>query len=691
VSPASETFTLALQHHQAGDLAGAERLYLQTLQADPSHADAHCNLGTILAKQNRAEEAVARYRQALHRRPDHAEAHYNLGNALRKLGRLAEAVTSYREALRVTPERMSVHYNLGLALADLGQPAAAVAAFREAVRLQPDSPETYLHLARLLQWQGQAEEALACCDRFVQLKPDDSRGHNNLGLALASLGRLDEAMAALRTAVRLQPDYAEAYNSLGLTAEMQGRRDQAVEYYEQALRLQPDLREALNNVSNCYREEGMLDEAITCLRKSLGVRPDQAHVHSNLLLTLNYHPGHDPVAVLAEHLQWAERHAEPLSARSLPLEVDANPRRPLRVGYVSADFRDHAVASVIEPVLAAHDRDHFRIFCYSSVARPDAVTAGLQALADVWRSIRGLMDDAAAHLIRADAIDILVDVGGHTAGNRLLLFAQKPAPVQVTHFGYPNTTGMSAIDYRFSDPHADPPGATDRFYRERVIRLPERAWCYQPPRAPEVGELPALKSGHVTFGSFNNLAKVTAEALAVWSRILTALPTARLLLIHGGSSLGQRRVLDALARNGVPPERVTMLERMSKDRYLALYHSVDIGLDSFPYNGGVTTCDALWMGVPVICLAGKTCASRQGVSLLSNLGLPELAADTPDGYVAVATALATDLERLPHLRAGLRDRMRNSPLTDAPRFVRHLEDAYRRIWEDYCTWRRTGK
>jgi predicted O-linked N-acetylglucosamine transferase (SPINDLY family) len=682
----AEAFAVALRYHEAGDLQQAERIYRQILEADPAYAEAHCNLGAVLAARGRREEAVAAYQAALRLQPRYVAAHFNLGNALSRMGQYGDAAASYRAAVRLDPQLAGAHYNLGLALSGLGRLDEAIASLQEAVRIQPDLVEAHNHLGEALRRQGRIEEAEAAFRQVLGLQPGHVKGLNNLGLTLAARQRFEEAVAALQQALRIKPDYAMAHGNLGFVRSVQGKPDEALASFQQALRLKPDSADTLNNLGNLLREQGDLDGAIDCLRKAVALTPHWAAVHSNLLLTLNYHPGYDAAAVFAEHLRWGKQHAERHAALIRPYRVDATPDRRLRVGYVSADFRTHPVASFIEPVLASHDRERFEVFCYSNVGQPDAVTERMRAHTHGWRPITGLSDDQAADLVRADAIDLLVDLSGHTAGNRLLLFARKPAPVQFTCFGYPNTTGLSTVDYRITDADADPPGRTEAYATEELLRLPEMAWCYQPPdAAPDVGPPPAGNTGPVTFGSLNNLAKVTAEVIALWARVLQTVPDSRLLLLTNGGSRGEQRVYGAFARHGVGRERVQLAERTSRDGYFKLYQRIDVALDPAPYNGGVTTCDALWMGVPVVALAGNTYVARQGFCLLNKVGLPDLAVETPDAYVAVAAGLANDRPRLHTLRAGLRSRMGQSVVVDARRYTRSLEEAYRRAWAQWCT------
>ena len=340
-------------------------------------------------------------------------------------------------------------------------------------------------------------------------------------------------------------------------------------------------------------------------------------------------------------------------------------------------------------MLASHTHERFEIFCYSDVLAPDNVTERLQGYADRWHNIADMQDEEVAELVLKDGIDILVDLAGHTGNNRMLLFARKPAPVQVSWLGYPNTTGLSTMDYRFVDPYTDPHGLTDPFYTEKLLRLPESFLCYLPDEnSPDVGYLPETVSGHITFGSFNIFTKMTEEVLALWADILKNIPNARLLLKTKSFSDKQicAKVMKIFSQKGIYSERVELLGHQEHFlKHLSLYNRIDIGLDTFPYNGTTTTCEALWMGVPVITLAGNNHASRVGVSLLTNTGLEDLIAKTHDEYVDIAVNLAADTRRLQKLRRNLRPMMKNSPLTDAKRFTDNLENSYRHMWEMWCT------
>lgn len=684
-----EAFAQALQQLQAGNYQQAEYIYRQLLQAVPNYAEAYGNLGVLCVRQGRLDEAITHYITAIRLKPEYAAAHFNLGNAYTKRGMLAEAVGAFQAAVQREPANGGMHYNLGLSLARVGRLEEALASFRQTVRVDPTAADAYNHLGDTYRKLGRLDDAAAAFHQALRADPAHVKAYNNLALVLMAQNKPDEAVALLRQAVRLRPDYAIGYNSLGYVLSSQNKADEAWDAYQQALRLSPDSPEILNNLGNSYREQGYLKEAIDCFRKAVAAQPHVAPVHSNLLLTLNYDPDYTPAEIFEEHRRWAEQHAGPLVRAVGPHNNDPDPDRRLRIGYLSPDFRAHTVAFFIEPLLAHHHHDQFHIACFANIHQPDETTKRMQAHADEWHSVAHLSDEAAARLIRERHIDILVDLAGHTAGNRLLVLAHKPAPVQATCFGYPNTTGLSTVDYRITDSYADPPGMTEQYSVEKLLRLPEIAWCYQPSASPDVGPPPAAKAGHVTFGSFNNLAKTPPAVIALWARILNAVPRSRLLLLNSPDRRGTQRVQEEFQKHGIGPDRVELVKRRPREEYLAVYNQVDIGLDPFPYNGGVTTCDALWMGTPVISLAGPTYVARQGVVLLANLGLRELIADTPDAYVTIATRLAGDLNQLRSLGKGLRERMRKSPVVDAARYLRNLEAAYRTIWKDWCADRRS--
>jgi predicted O-linked N-acetylglucosamine transferase (SPINDLY family) len=500
-------------------------------------------------------------------------------------------------------------------------------------------------------------------------------------------GQVREAVAIYQQILTQQPEHAGALHYMGVVAQQTGHNDIALNLIRKAIALQPQYPEAHNNLGSLHRDMGQLDEAIAAFAAALKLKPDYPVAHSNLIFTMHFHPGCDASSIGRELARWNHQHAEPLRRLIQPHLNDRDPDRRLRIGYVSPDFREHPVGRFLLPLLANHDKSQFEVFAYAQVFRSDATTERLRSHVDGWRGIVGLSDDQAADLIRQDQIDILVDLAMHTANNRLLVFARKPAPIQVSYLGYPDSTGLRAIDYRLSDVHADPPGTGDSS-TEQLVRLPRTFLCYRPAdAAPPVGPVPARAAGRITFGSFNAPAKVNAPLVAMWSQVLNQIPDSRLILKSPGlQSDGAREHMSRyFPANLVETGRVELVGwTPTEAEHLRFYERIDIALDTFPYHGTATTCEALWMGVPIITLAGDAHMSRVGVSILRNIGLAELIADSPAQFVQIACRLASDTPRLGELRSTLRQRMRQSPLMDAPGFARDIESAYRRMWHTWC-------
>jgi predicted O-linked N-acetylglucosamine transferase (SPINDLY family) len=711
----------ALDHHQAGRLAEAETLYRQVLAQVPDHPEAlhrlgvlagqcgqpdvaidlislavaldpsvavyHNDLGESYRRVGKLDLAIASFQRASELGPDIALVQNNLGDALKAVGRHAEAIAAHQRALALAPDDAEGQCRLGVELQRAGRTAEAIAAYRRAIDIQGDHAVAYRNLAVALNEAGRTAEGIEACRRAIALRGDDPLAYNNLGGMLQELGRFDEAIAACRRAIELKPDHAKAHNNLGAALQATGSTDRAITAFRQALALQPGYPEAHNNLATSLGEQGRIDEALQEYRRSLELRPDYSKAADNLLCCLLYHPDKDAQAILAEHRRWARQFADPLAGEITPHPNDRSPERKLRVGFVSPDFRDHPVGQLLVPLLTHRDRRRAEFLAYSDARAPDAITRKLKALTDHWQNIVGQSDVQVAGRIRGDRIDILVDLALHTAGNRLLVFARKPAPVQVTMLGLPATTGLSTIDYRLTDPYLDPPGTTDADYSEHSIRLPHCYWIYRPPDAAvPVGPLPAEQNGFVTFGCLNQFHKISRPAFELWVEILRAVPAARLLILAKPGS--QRDDVRALFETGrVSGDRIEFVARTSRLDYLRRFGGIDIGLDPFPYNGHTSTLDALWMGVPIVTLAGRTAVARGGVSILSNVGLPELIARTPEAYVEISVGLARDLPRMARLRGELRGRMLSSPLVDAPAFAADVEAALRRMWHAWCARR----
>lgn len=670
-------FALADVLTERGELAAAEREFREGLLAAPDNLSACYQLGWVCHQQGKLKEARDCYEQVLARDPRHAQALNNLGVLLLDAPALSQGAEEVAHGV--------------IGLAHTTQDQTAETAFRAALRYNPDFAEAHVNLGTALRAQGRLAEAEACYRQALSLSPDYADALANLGAVLHLQNRPNEAIETLNEALRLNPDSAEAHNNLGNIYVLTGRLTEAVTSYREALRLNPNSAETNNNLFNAHYRRGEVDEALRCWREAGRLDPGHAATtYSAYLFSLNYHPEWTPEAIFAEHRRWGETYAPKIEGRA----IHANTREPdrrLKIGYVSADFRDHPVAFLLEPVLRNHDRAHFDIHCYAQVAAPDGATRHLQSLAGHWRSIVGLDDRQAAEHIRVDGIDILVDLGGHTAGNRLGVFALRPAPVQATYIGYPNTTGLPAMDYRITNPLTTPPDI-DRYYTETIVRLAYPYCIALPADCAAATTPPVLASGRVTFGCFNNVAKLAPPVIALWSDILRAVPGARLLLkSQSFDDPGTRKLfLARFAAHGIGPERLLLHGVDAFQDYLRSFNDVDIALDPFPYNGGTTTYHALWMGVPVVALEGKTYVARMGYGVLATLGLEELTAKTPAEYARIAVRLAADPERLQTLRTSLRARMAASPLADGRRYTTALENAYRDIWRNWCEQGHSG-
>ena len=670
-----------------GKLNEAVAAFRQAVTLRPDFPEAHSNMGSAMSLNGQREEAIASFRKAIALRPGYPEAHCNLGNALLEKGELDEAIAELRQATALMPDFPQARYALGIACHAKGQLDESIAAYRQAIALMPNYPEAYSNLGNVLRDKGLLDDAIVACQRAIDLKPDLVEAHCNLSNAFADNGRLDDAIAVCRKVITLRPSLPEGHYNLGNALKEKVRLNDAISAYRQAIILKPNYPEACTNLGSAFQAAGQLDDAIASYRRAIALDPQLTKARSNLVFALNYHPEFDATKIAEEHRRWGEVHAEPLRKTIQPHTNDRSSGRRLRIGYVSPDFREHSVAFFLENVLACHDSAEFEIFCYASVARPDAVTARLRSLVPHWRNIIRLPDEEVAALIRKDAIDILVDLSGHTAHDWLLVFARKPAPVQVTWLGYTNTTGLRAMDYRISDARLDPPGISDQLHTEQIVRLPETFACYQPPaEAPETGPLPALSRGYVTFASFHTLAKLNDRLLASWAMILAAVPSSRLMLMAEGfrDPSCRERLAAFFVCKGVARDRIEFRETEPLRQYLLRQQEVDVLLDSHPCSGHTIACHALWMGVPVVTLPGGTSCSRLVASVLGALGIPELVAQSPEAYVQISSTLASDLPRLSELRGTLRARMLGSPLMDAPRFARNVEAAYRTMWAEWC-------
>jgi protein O-GlcNAc transferase len=595
-----------------------------------------------LRRAGQLQASAERFEQALARAPAHPGALTSYAMLLLDAGQVQAALSHAARAVSVDPRRMSAHHVLGRAQCMAGELAAGTASLRRALALRPDAFEVEL----------------------------------DLGKALYDAVSLEDAQRHLERARELAPLSAEVHVTLGNLYRRQHRDDEAIAAYAQAIELNPGMAQAHNNLGILLAELGDGEGAAVALRQALALAPDRASTWSNLLLTTSWSDRLSAAEFAAEHRAYGDYFA----ARIRPMaraRLRARAGRRLKIGYVSSDFRAHAVAVFLRPLLAHHDRTRFEIYAFYNFTAEDEVTAQIRTLVDHFVPIAGRSDTDVADSIRKEGIDILVDLNGHTSHNRLPLFLLQPAPIQVTWLGYLATTGLPTMDYRVTDGRADPLGATDALHTETLWRLPDTLWCYAPhAAAPPAGPLPALANGYLTLASLANPAKVSQTILDVWVRIIQAIPGARLMLIRSALEQPMVRRQAFFSSRGIDPRRIELVPRLSTADYLALYNRVDVALDTWPCAGGTTTCDALWMGVPVVTLAGERSFSRTGASVLSTVGLSEFVTEEREAYVQCATDLARDLSRLAALRATLRDRVLASPLVDARRFAAALEAAY---------------
>ncbi|OIO70467.1 MAG: hypothetical protein AUJ58_02930 [Zetaproteobacteria bacterium CG1_02_55_237] len=679
-------FSEAVNHYQAGRLDAARVVCKSILAQQAEHAHALHLTGVIAMQQGDLNEAERLIRRALQASPAEVGFLNTLGSLLRRQGRMHEARVCFEQYLELVPKDAEVTCNLANLLKSEGELEQAARLYRQVLTWNPQHLNARLSLAYLLRRQGALSESEICFREGLSQGAMMPQFIFGLGLVLAGQQRHEEAEQCFRQLLCIEPMNADANFHLGNALHVRGLISEAEHHHRRCLELNPDYPEAWNNLGNDLRDQGRLDEARYAYRKALHLKPDYMRAHSNLLFSMLYDMA-DSQAVYEEHLQWDNMHAAGFQALYKGGSHDAGPERKIRIGYMSPDFREHSVAYFIEPILVAHDHSCFEIYCFSDVSRPDAVTARLKGYTDKWLDISTCSDEAVAETVRQEGIDILVDLAGHTSHHRLMVFARKPAPVQVTYIGYPASTGMTAMDYRLTDEWADPIGQ-ERCHSEKLLRLPGGFLCYTPSAdAPQPAPLPYAKNGHISFGCFNHLSKVTPEVVEVWSQVLQQLPGSHLVLKHISlqDAKVRERYLQMFEENGVAGDRINILDwSASVGEHLSCYSQVDIALDTFPYNGTTTTCEALWMGVPVVCLKGKTHAGRVGLSLLESAGRQEWIAGNKQEYISLALQLAADPEKLIELRARLRQALAASSLCDRSATTHALEDVYRSIWPEFC-------
>jgi predicted O-linked N-acetylglucosamine transferase (SPINDLY family) len=714
LSPVSCLLEEGLAAHQAGKLDVAEARYREILRRTPAQPDAVHLLGVVALQTERLAEADTLIRRALTLAPEQPTFWNSLGVLQRTQGQLSDSAASFAQAVAFGPDYVDGWANLVGIRETLGERAGEAAALEHLTRLLPGHARGWGRLGILAADAGRLEAAAALLERAATLAPDDAEVWSSLGTIQLRLGRLDEAVTSQHRALALQPENTAMMNNLGSALVARGdwqeaadllargvalapadangwtnlghalkglrRLDEAAHCYARALDQRPADAETYQHLGITLQVLGRLPEAIAAYRQSLALIPDQAAIHSALIFTLDLLEGAE-VEAGQERARWNARFG-PKPGAILPHLNDRHPDRPLRVGYVSADFLNHSAGFIALPILQSHDHTRVSVVCYSGVRKPDAMTARFQAAADLWHDVADLSDDDLAALIRADQIDVLVDLSGHSAGNRLPVFARKPAPVQITAWGYATGTGLSTMDYFLADPIVVPAEA-HHAYTETVVNLPNVVCYTLPVTHPDVAPAPMLSRGQITFGAFNRLSKVSPGAVAAWARVLAAVPTAHLIVKTGSqdTDAARQRLLADLEALGVSRERVEVRRGTSQFEHLAAHADIDVMLDTFPHTGGITSLEAILMGVPTVTLLGERVAGRLSASFLAALGLDRLVARTLDEYVAIATEVAASPAWLEHERATLRARLLASPIADVQRYTRAVEETYQALWQ----------
>ena len=670
-------------------VADALPLFSRAAEAMPERLEPQVLLSKAATVLGHREQAISAVERAVALAPDDPKVLLDHITTLRQCGQVDRAVDAGVAYVKRFPDDAEGHYRLAVALILCREFGAASLAAARAVELRPDA-DTQMLLGDIFVRMGRSRDAIEPLQRAMELMTAPvAMSRLLLSTAQESLGRRADAISQVRLLIEAEPDHHDALSWLATLLVRQGDHGEGRSAYDRALTLNPKHVPSLCGLGMLAASQADPEGAWDHIRRAIAAAPEDPYPCVAGLLGINGHPSLDAEALFDLHLEWARR----LRARVPPPDRawanDPDPNRPLRVGYVSPDLRAHSVAYFTEPLLAARDRSNFEVFVFDSSPVMDNISHHIRQMVDGWVRVVGAGDERVAELVRDHRIDILVDLAGHTADSRVDVFARHPAPVQVAYLGYPNTTGLSEIDYRLTDAIADPPGVSDRYHVERLVRLPGGFLCFRPPVPhPTVGPVPAGADGPITFASFNAIHKVNGPAIVLWSRVIRAVKGSTLLMKSSGLNDPHTRalLLARFADAGIDPERIRFAERTATYRdHLEMYGQCDIALDTFPYNGTTTTCESLWMGVPVVALAGDRHAARVSLSILTQVGLPELAGDTPDDYVRIAVDLAADRPRLSHLRASLRDRMRASRLMDARAHAAAVEAAYRSMWRTWCS------
>lgn len=710
-----QTLQLGVQAHSNGRLPEAENLYQQVLRAEPRQPVALQLLGVIALQGGDNEGAAQLISKAIAIMPQYADAHNNLGNALKNMGKLDDALNSYHKAIAIKPDYADAHANLGNVLGDLGKLDEAVGSYQKAIAINPHSSDAHYNLGNAFQAQGKLDDALASYNTSLSINPNNAQAHYNLGLAHRNMGNLNKAISSLKNAIAINPDYFEAHNNLGICHHDLGQLDAALGNYKKALSIKPDAAEfhcnvgavladlqnfsaaeqsflkaiaikpdyaeAYNYLGITLRNLRRLDEAVDNYRQAIAYKADYDEAHSNLIFIQDLIPAIDQAEQQLERQRWDRAFIGPIKNRTGPHNNDRDPARPLRIGYVSADFRRHSACLGFGPLIMNYDSQNFEVTCYDASPASDDISDALRATATHWRKINSLSDEKLAATIVEDAIDILVDLSGHTRGNRLKAFGHKPAPLQVSGIGH-LAPGLSCIDYRLTTAQLTPPEEAD-IYPEQAVYLQTYFGFTPPPGPPPVGPAPCLENGFVTFGFLGRFSKTTDQLMTLWASILGAVPNSRLLLKYAELDAAEecQRVRRIFSSSGIGEDSLTLLGSSDQHQHLSAHNSVDIVFDSIPHGGGITTLESLWMGVPVVGLTDiNKAGGRMIASICAPLGLADWATHSPEQYHDHALKWATRPDELAQIRA----RLRAQVFDVYARFPRDVENSYRLMWRRWC-------
>ncbi|MBF0194977.1 MAG: tetratricopeptide repeat protein, partial [Magnetococcales bacterium] len=602
-----EALQQGISFHQSGRIDNAIKCYQKSLKYNPENSAAISNMGVALQTKGDFKQAIAYYQKALSINPNDAESNSNLGVALQELNQLDNAINSYKKAIAINPNFDDAYFNLGNILKTQGKLEQATASYQKAISINPSLADAHYNLGNVMRDQGVLDAAVNSYKKAIFIKADYAEALSNLGAILTEQGNVSEAVTCIQKAIYIKPAYAAAHNNLGITLRKQGRLDESAISLNKAIAYQPDFSDALHNLGNICQDQGNLAEAITYYKKAISIKPDYVESHSTLIFCIDQSSDVKTDHFQLERERWNNQHAKGLQNSWLPFKNIRDPERVIRIGYVGADFKHHSAASIFSSVLLYHDPNKFQIFCYAGNTEEDDLTELFKSKSTGWLSTTHINDATLANKIREDEIDILVDLAGHTKGNRLLTFARKPAPIQITAWGYPHGTKMAAMDYLFADPIFIPQSERKK-YVEQIIDLPCVIHLNSNIHFPEITQLPASQNGYITFGAFNRVVKYNDEVYALWADILNRIATAKLLLKTGKHDSPKHldKIRNIFQKHGVSPERIILMGNTAKQEHLKTHNQIDIMLDPFPHNGGMTTLESLRMGVPVLTFEKKS-------------------------------------------------------------------------------------